>query len=224
MGQGASLRKHGAPPRQIMQEFYAHCWFCPSGHWTGRDDVQNDLMRDNRALSPIAQFVIYPPSSNARRETATVASTELRVRNAVYQVFSERRHHRELFRVKVGRKEVLKLRNSGIIEEADFSGDGKNDYVGYGRDDRTEELLLFLSNEQYSRTDIFATTRAAWQRRWFHATPDFCDVRGEYRMARAVLERSSSGLILVVTVDAMRFSQDKKRTNTLCISPKNFVP
>jgi hypothetical protein len=158
-----------------------------------------------------ARFPLYGTDKacacvRTKNNTATASATETRIARSVYQVFWSRGNpRRELFRVKVGsyaNEELVKLWNYGVVDEADFNGDGVPDYSWYGGDDTRQEMYLFLSGAegQYSQVDVLKTVQGAWARRFENKAPDFGEVGSTYALANIALIRSSDGMALFAKV------------------------
>lgn len=163
--------------------------------------------------SATMRFVLFRGDNSAnalaaKTKASSVEATEERAGNTLFQVFRSREGSRkELFRVAIGwyrdnPKDLFnKTWNYGISSERDFNGDGKPDYCWYGADDTDEEKYLFLSSDSgYKRVDIVKTTQAEWRKRFKTKSPDFGEVFGQYPLSSIVLERTQTGLILLVTV------------------------
>lgn len=173
-------------------------------------------------------FRVYPTDHRPTHNTATAISSEERVGNIVYQVFSRRGEPKsQLFRVQVGEYvggKLVKTWNYGIETEADFDGDGQPDYVWYGGDDTTESIVLFMSSGgHYDRTDVIRTAAAAWEHDFKRRAPDLAALDGEYGVASVVVERSNAHLTLVVGL-GQRFNASKKGAKVFRISQRDFKP
>ncbi len=135
-----------------------------------------------------------------RSSTETAASSEITIRKQVFQVFRDNRTERELFRVHIGGP-GWKWWHYGIAGEADFNGDGVQDYAWYGGDDTFDALYVFLSFETgYRRLDIYKTLQHGWVRTSHSAAPDFADFDCGYSVSEIKLLRDSTGLSLLADV------------------------
>jgi hypothetical protein len=157
---------------------------------------------------------IYPSGPKVLHDSPTIISSELRVGDTLYQVFRRRGEpNKELFRVQVGsyvRKELVKWWNYGIEMEQDLNGDGQPDYLWYGGDDTSESIILFISRgAAYERTDIIKTAGAAWKRRFNKTAPDIASVGGEYGVETVGIEKSRTGLTMIIVLKK-RFDASNK--------------
>jgi hypothetical protein len=166
-----------------------------------------------------------------RKATATIRATENRVgkpaHQVAYQVFWSRTlPRRELFRVAIGgyyNGQGDQWWNYGIVDEADFNGDGVPDYSWYGGDDGGGVSYLFLSSSDgYKRVDIEKTVEAAWKKRFNKPAPDLSDSGSDYGVIERVLLRSEGGMVLHATVLHETDDGKIRRTYRFDISQEDF--
>ncbi|HWX54461.1 MAG TPA: hypothetical protein VN176_07700 [Verrucomicrobiae bacterium] len=174
-----------------------------------------------------AEFRLYRPDIKTRKQTKTVAASELRSGGVIYQVFRSRSGQQdELFRVAVGEAggpNAPKLWNYGIVDEADFNGDGLPDYSWYGGDDTGFAMYLFLSSDHgYTRISLTNTLEAAWKQRFHTDAPKLDNVDGDYSIGNVRLKRVPSGLVLVANVGRSDSDGKRKKAYLFSIAQQDF--
>jgi hypothetical protein len=185
-----------------------------------------------QASTPTKNFALYQMDKscfciNTKKETKSVAAIEKRIGKSAYQVFWSRTEPKqELFRVEIGTyvgKGAEKWWNYGIADEGDFNGDGTPDYSWYGGDDTGFAMYLFLSSgSTYKRIDILKTVQAAWIRRYHTAAPDLGGSGEGYALGDVVLERSTTGIVLLAEIHFETFDGVKKETRQFRIKQSDF--
>jgi len=132
------------------------------------------------AAQPPATRDLFP-----ERPVCRVPSKEVRVGREMFQVFSDGKSGKELFRIHIGRlheKEWLKLWTYGVRNCGDFNRDGVLDYTWTGGDDTTNDSYLILSGRGI--IDLAKTFQQAWTRQYGGKAPAIGDVGDGYWLHR----------------------------------------
>ncbi|HMF90143.1 MAG TPA: hypothetical protein VKL40_05835 [Candidatus Angelobacter sp.] len=107
-----------------------------------------------------------PRTDLTQDETRTARPKLVKRGKQFFQVFTNKKTGRELFRVPVGNEEA-KYWVYGVMQEADFNGDGIPDFCWHGGDDTSQENLLVLSSPSgYRKVDIYESLQREWKRRF----------------------------------------------------------
>jgi hypothetical protein len=86
-------------------------------------------------------------------------------------------------------------------------------------------MYLFLSTgRQFRKVDVLKTVEAAWKNRFHAAAPDLGDAGGNYGLYDTVLERTPSGLTLVVKVKHENTVGKIQNTYRFRIAEGDFKP
>jgi hypothetical protein len=99
-------------------------------------------------------------------ETKTARPAVIARGNRFFQVFTDKRTGRELFRFFIGTKEA-KYWVYGLVQEDDFNGDGIPDFCWHGGDDTSDtKIVLFSSPRGYQKVDVEQSLQREWKRRF----------------------------------------------------------
>jgi hypothetical protein len=122
--------------------------------------------------SKTVSFDFFPPHSNMGKtdlkqdETRTTRPKIIQRGKRFYQIIIDKRTGHELFRVFVGTDEATWW-VYGLVQEADFNGDGIPDFCWHGGDDTSALNLLVLSSPSgYRKVDVNETLQREWRRRF----------------------------------------------------------
>ncbi len=158
-------------------------------------------------------------------ETATARSILKKQGTHVFQVLINKRTGRELFRVQVGTTEGTYW-VYGLVQEADFNGDGIPDFSWHGGDDTSDRSLAVLSSPNgYRKVDIEATLRGEWRRR-FPSDPPDKSLTDDPIFSDMKLVRKSGRLLLQGIIrysDISRSDGSKDYEHLLRVKEQNFV-
>ncbi len=143
----------------------------------------------------------------------------------LFQVFSERKSGRELFRFEIGTRidsTWVNWWNYGIAAKGDFNEDGFQDFSWYGGDDTSDAKYVLLSSPKgYRRVDIYASLAKAWKLRYRAKAPEFASVASEFSEEDVRIERSAGTMTLFATV--RRSAVQPGRTYRVQIGEADFV-
>jgi len=129
-------------------------------------------------------------------QTATAAPHEVNVGKRIFQVFTDKRTGRELFRVDVGNNEA-RWWVYGLLLERDFNGDGVPDFSWHGGDDTSSLNLIVLSHKgRYRKVDAFGSLEREWKRRFPSDPIEDLDESETAEITDIKLTRQSDKLVL----------------------------
>ena len=162
----------------------------------------------HKALFPIDKKCVCVKT---KKQMDDLISYEFRSGKAIYQVFKSRTTGREVFRVGIG-EDKARYWNYGLVEGADFNGDGVEDFSWYGGDDTSDEMFVFLSSRSgYRKLDIYATLARYWVHRFHKSAPDFAALDSKFRVNEIALIGNRDGLWLAATVGPETASTQAKQ-------------
>lgn len=135
----------------------------------------------------ITALCAQPPATRElfpERPVCRVPSKESPVANEMFEVFTDAKTGKELFRIHIGRrdgKQWLKWWRYGVWNCGDFNRDGVLDYTWYGGDDTSQGHYLILSSPSGHRIiDIEATFEKEWVRRYGGKAPDLSSLEQSF--------------------------------------------
>ena len=169
---------------------------------------------------------LWPENAKYRKSTKSLVSSERRVGDTLYQVFSFRNGlKREAFRVEIGFWNDGMLQTSsahGVIVERDMNGDERPDFVWESDDFEYQRLFWYLSQgSKYLRINLLKTVGQAWQKKFGGETPDFGEIGPEYRVDEMLWDWKAK--ILTVMVGPNDEGHSKADDFIFKISPSEFV-
>ena len=154
-------------------------------------------------------------SDLVHEETPTARPRVIKRGKQFFQVFTDKRTGRELFRIFVGTDEATYW-VYGLIQENDYNGDGIPDFCWHGGDDTTNENLILLSSPSgYVRVDINQSLQREWTRR-FPSNPlkDLNEADTTADVTEVRLVRQSGKLFLTALISYTDIFKDDIKTYT----------
>ncbi|MDX2179794.1 MAG: hypothetical protein SFV18_09395 [Bryobacteraceae bacterium] len=154
---------------------------------------------------------------NGKKETATLVSREVAIGGHYWEVYSEKRSKREVFRAYLGDREV-RWWTTGIVVDEDLNADGRPDYVWSGGDDTSEEVYLIVSGKSgYRSISVYPSLAGDWVRRYGGPKPDLA-LFGTYMPKSLILDSASGSLRIKAEFEWAG------KTRKVSVSSAQFVP
>ena len=154
-------------------------------------------------------------SDLTHEETRTARPRVIKRGKQFFQVFTDKRTGRELFRIFVGTDEATYW-VYGLIQENDYNGDDIPDFCWHGGDDTTNENLILLSSPSgYVRVDINQSLQREWTRQ-FPSNPlkDLNEADTTADVTEVRLVRQSGKLFLTALISDTDIFKENVKTYT----------